>query len=69
MQPRGDDSTGRDNQALTVLSPTRELRLSQDFFHRLAARKLIDQLVHVADFPHRRFLDLLHPDTANHALD
>src|SRR5690606_18709666 len=41
----------------------------QDLLQRLALREFIDELVEIADLPHQRVLDLLHPDAAHHALD
>jgi hypothetical protein len=45
------------------------VRFSQDLVHRLSLGQLIDQLVQVTDFPHRRLLDILDPDAAYDAFD
>src|SRR5690606_29660516 len=41
----------------------------QDLLQRLALPEFIDELVEIADLPHQRVLDFIHPDAAHHALD
>jgi hypothetical protein len=43
--------------------------LSQNFFYGLSPRQFIDELIQVPDLSHGWFLDVLHSDAADHALD
>jgi hypothetical protein len=47
----------------------RELTLSAKSFPVFPPRQLVDQLVEIADLPHHRLLDILHPHPADHPRD
>lgn len=55
--------------ALADICLTEQVWLSsQNFLHRFPLCQLVDQLIQVSDFPHKRVLNLLHPDAADHTL-
>src|SRR6478735_12778781 len=48
---------------------SREPLRPQNVLHGFSLCELIDQFIQVANFSHRWFFNIFHPDTANHALD
>ena len=45
------------------------LWFTQNLVHRFALGQFVDQLIEIANFPHRRFFDFFNSNTANQTLD